>query len=104
MVVTFQIENPGYQHIDIQGLEKDGDFYPEIESILIGGEATAGKVYFAKSDFYWGRRGPSVHLNFQMPDNAGDIEYFYNEITVPENYDVLGSYFMADGFGQGYFC
>ncbi len=29
--------------------------------------------------------------------------YFYNEITVPENNDVLGSYFMANGFGQGYF-
>jgi hypothetical protein len=31
------------------------------------------------------------------------VVYFYNEITVPENNDVLGSYFMANGFGQGYF-
>lgn len=102
-VGTFNIENPGYHFIEIQGLQKSGEFFPEIESILIGGEATNGKVYFAKDDFYWGRRGPSVHLNFQIPENAGEIVYFYNEITVPENNDVLGSYFMANGFGQGYF-
>ena len=102
-VGTFQIENPGYHFIEIQGLKKSGEFFPEIESILIGGEVTNGKVYFAKDDFYWGRRGPSVHLNFQVPENAGDAVYFYNEITVPENNDVLSSYFMANGFGQGYF-
>ena len=99
----FTIEKPGYHSVEIQGLEKSGDFYPEIESILIGGDAVKGKVYFAKEDFYWGRRGPSVHLGFQVPENTGDVQYFYNEITVPENNDVLGSYFMANGFGQGYF-
>ena len=29
--------------------------------------------------------------------------YFYNEIRVPNGNDVPGSYFMANGFGQGYF-
>jgi hypothetical protein len=29
--------------------------------------------------------------------------WFYNEVTVPEGNDVLGSYFMADGFAEGYF-
>lgn len=100
---TFNIVNPGYQCIEIQGVYKSGDFFPEIKSFLIGGEATKENVYYVKDDFYWGRRGPSVHLNFQVPEKAGDVEYFYNEITVPENNDVLGSYFMADGFGQGYF-
>lgn len=100
---SFMIESPGYKCIEIQGVYKSGDFFPEIESILIGGEATTGDVYFVHDDFYWGRRGPSVHLNFQIPEAAGDVEYFYNEITVPENNDVLGSYFMANGFGQGYF-
>lgn len=100
---TFRIEKPGYQCIEIQGVYKSGDFFPEIESFIIGGEAAAGDLFFVKDDFYWGRRGPSVHLNYEIPDNAGEIEYFYNEINVPENNDVLGSYFMADGFGQGYF-
>ena len=102
-VGEFNVENPGYQYVEIQGLDKSGEFFPEIESVLIGGDATVGKVYFARDDFYWGRRGPSVHLNFQVPESAGNVVYFYNEITVPENNDVLGSYFMANGFGQGYF-
>lgn len=102
-VGTFTVEKPGYYSIEIKGMEKEGKYFPEIESFLIGGEVTTGKIYFAHDDFYWGRRGPSVHLNFQVPENAGDAEYFYNEITIPENNDVLGSYFMANGFGQGYF-
>jgi hypothetical protein len=56
-----------------------------------------------KDDFYWGRRGPSVHLNYEIPPNAGDAAWFYNEITVPKENDVVGSYFMANGFGEGYF-
>ncbi|NQU51174.1 MAG: DUF3472 domain-containing protein [Bacteroidetes bacterium] len=99
----FEVKKAGYQWIEIQGVDKSGDFFPEISNILIGGEAAKEKVYFAREDFYWGRRGPSVHLNFQIPENSGDVLYFYNEITVPENNDVLGSYFMANGFGQGYF-
>lgn len=102
-VGVFNIEKPGYKFVEIRGLEKSGNLFPEIESILIGGEATNGKVYFAKEEFYWARRGPSVHLGFQIPENTGDVLYFYNEITVPENNDVVGSYFMANGFGQGYF-
>src|SRR5690606_40657805 len=52
--------------------------------------------------FYWGRRGPSVHLSYTTPADK-DIEYCYNEITVPEGEDVVGSYYMANGFGEGYF-
>lgn len=102
-VGTFDIENIGYHWIEIQGLEKSGEYYPEISHILIGGEAAEERVYFAAEDFYWGRRGPSVHLNYQVPESAGEILYYYNEIKVPENNDVLGSYFMANGFAQGYF-
>ena len=102
-VGTFEVKKAGYQWIEIQGFEKSGDYFPEISSVLIGGEAAAEKVYFAREDFYWGRRGPSVHLNYQMPETTGEIEYYYNEITVQEGNDVLGSYFMANGFAQGYF-
>lgn len=102
-VHRFKIEEPGYHFIEIEGVKKVGANFPQIESILIGGEATTGKVWFAKEDFYWGRRGPSVHLNFEVPQDAGNVQYFYNEITVPEGNDILGSYFMANGFGQGYF-
>jgi hypothetical protein len=30
------------------------------------------------------------------------MEYFYSEVFVPEGQDVTGSYFMCNGFGQGY--
>jgi hypothetical protein len=32
-----------------------------------------------------------------------DIEWFYSELKVPEASDVIGSYFMANGFSEGYF-
>lgn len=56
----------------------------------------------ADNYFYWGRRGPSVHLGYVIPV-AEDIEYYYNEVTVPKGSDVVGSYFMANGFAEGYF-
>jgi len=52
--------------------------------------------------FYWGRRGPSVHLGYDVPRGI-DVEYAYSEITVPVGEDPIGSYFMANGFGEGYF-
>jgi hypothetical protein len=53
------------------------------------------------ANYYWSRRGPSCHLNYSTP--AADKEYFYSELTVPLGEDKEGSYFMANGFGEGYF-
>lgn len=102
-VGNFNLPEPGYYFVEMQGIKRSGDFFPEVEAVLLGGEVAQNKVWFTKNDFYWGRRGPSVHLNFQVPGNAGEVLYFYNEILVPDGNDVLGSYFMANGFGQGYF-
>ena len=100
---SFQVEKPGYQFLELQGLQKSSSEYAQITEVLIDGEATSGNVYFVKDDFYWGRRGPSVHLNYEVPTEAGDVRWFYNEMTIPEGNDVLGSYFMANGFDEGYF-
>jgi len=43
-----------------------------------------------------------VHLSYDVPKDMA-VEWFYNEVTVPVGEDLQGSYFMADGFGQGYF-
>ena len=102
-VGTVMITHPGYQTLDMQGLTRQADTFAQVTDVLISGEATEGKVYYVKDDFYFGQRGPSVHLTFQTPDTVKDILYFYNEITVPEGEDVIGSYYMANGFGQGYF-
>lgn len=101
-VGTFAIARPGYVKVDLQGVSSDGGYYGDISGLEIGGSATAAGVVFADdpANFYWSRRGPSGHLGFAVPEST---EYFYSEVTVPRNYDPIGSYFMANGFAQGYF-
>jgi hypothetical protein len=99
---SFTIDKPGYHMLEISGSDKANSAL-DISEIRIGGTATEGTVYYVKDDFYWGRRGPSVHLTYQVPEAASNVLYFYNEIEVPEGEDVLGSYFMANGFAEGYF-
>ncbi|WP_233164333.1 DUF3472 domain-containing protein [Snuella sedimenti] len=74
-----------------------------IDQLMIGRDATTGNLYYIKDDAYWGRRGPSVHLNYPIPESASDIAWLHSEITVPEGNDFIGSYFMANGFKEGYF-
>ena len=100
---TFKIKNPGYQMIIISGYKKSADEFAEISDLLISQEVKDNKLTFVKDDFYWGRRGPSVHLNYLVPAGSGDAVWFYNELLVPKGNDVTGSYFMANGFGEGYF-
>lgn len=100
---SFQVEKAGYQFIELQGLQKSSSEFAQVTEVLIDGEVVSGNVYFVKDDFYWGRRGPSVHLNYDVPAEAGDVRWFYNEMTIPEGNDVVGSYFMANGFSEGYF-
>jgi len=100
------IKDTGYVAITIKGINKRGANFPSIQTLTINGTATEGKTAYVKNNegnfFHWGRRGPSVHLNYQQPDNV-NAEWYYNEVTVPKGEDILGSYFMACGFGEGYF-
>ena len=102
-VGTFTIGNAGYQTLILSGIDKTSESFAEVSDLLIGGEVVDSKTRFVKDDYYWGRRGPSVHLNYELPEDVGDAEWFYNEITVPAGNDIEGSYFMANGFGEGYF-
>ncbi|SMG18248.1 DUF3472 domain-containing protein [Arenibacter troitsensis] len=101
-VGVFKLATPGYHYVELQGMEKSANNFADVNEVLIGGQAANGKLTYVKEDFYWGRRGPSVHLSYTTPENT-DILWFYNEITVPEKEDVIGSYYMANGFGEGYF-
>jgi hypothetical protein len=100
------VSDTGYIAITIKGLSKTGSFFADINNIKIAGTAVDAKTAYVKNNdgdfFYWGRRGPSVHLNYQVPEKT-NVEWFYNEVTVQPGNDVLHSYFMADGFGEGYF-
>lgn len=101
---TFQFKK-GYNIIYFKGNIKGKSPFPKIKNL---------KIYYKGKDdfnyvrdnidqrFYWGRRGPSVHLSYEMPENA-KMKWFYNEMTIPKDKDPIGSYFMANGFKEGYF-
>jgi hypothetical protein len=97
---------PGYTRVDLSGLSKTGQAFAEVSDLLLASATPEVKASFVKNNdgnmFYWGRRGPSVHLSYQMPRDKR-IEYSYSELNVPKNEDPPGSYFMANGFGEGYY-
>lgn len=92
-VGAFHFKETGYQTIKMKGSA------PGLQYLRVEGEQ---EVKYVKDEYYWGRRGPSVHLSYEMPAGQ-DSEWIYNEITVPEGEDVQGSYYMANGFAEGYF-
>jgi hypothetical protein len=104
--LEWKITDTGYVAIEIKGLKRTSAQFPNIKSLTLAGSVVNAQTTFVKNNegnfFYWGRRGPSVHLNYQLPEKV-EPEWFYNELTVPVGEDVIGSYFMANGFGQGYF-
>jgi len=101
------ITQPGYIIITTQGISKTGNLFANVRELQIAGTATTAPTAYVKNNqgnyFYWGRRGPSVHINYDLTEVKEDIEWFYSEITVPQGNDVIGSYFMANGFAEGYF-
>lgn len=98
---TFHVDQPGYVKVDLQGLSTDGKSFGDLSGLVIDGTAATGAVFANDpANFYWSRRGPSVHLGFSIP---AQTEYFYSEITVPTGQDPVGTYYMANGFDVGYF-
>lgn len=93
---------PGYQRVDMKGVKCEGGVFAIPTALAVDGTAASNMTYVSdKFSFYWGRRGPSVHMGYTLP--SADCEWFYNEVTVPEGMDPIGSYFMANGFSGGYF-
>ncbi len=100
------VSKPGYVKIDLKGIRKTGTVFANVSDLILKHEKGDTSLVYVKggSSFHFGRRGPSVHLRYPPPDELkNDVRWFYNEITVPVGNDQLGSYFMADGFGEGYF-
>ena len=104
---TWNISAAGYIKINIKGIKRTGNLFAIVSELHIAGSAVDANTAYVKNNndnyFYWGRRGPSVHINYDTTETGDDAEWFYNEITVPIGNDVIGSYFMADGFKEGYF-
>lgn len=99
-VGRISVSKPGYVRIDLQGLSMEGNSFGEVKQ-LVAANVSGKSSYVTNFADYWGRRGPSVHLAYKLP--AGDTEWFYNEVTVPKDGETMHSYYMAAGFGEGYF-
>lgn len=101
-----KVSSAGYVRVDFQGVERTSDVFAEIGELLISSDTDDLKVDFVRNNkggmFYWGRRGPSVHLSYRVPREV-NLRYAYSEVTVPKGQDPIGSFYMANGFGQGYF-
>lgn len=103
---TFSTERGGYVKFELRGVSKSGEYFASPSELLLYG-ITEDDIdsYISpeqKNNFYWTRRGPSVHCGYDISD-YGDVEWFYNEVTVPKGYDHVGTYAMAIGFHGGYF-
>ncbi|MDR6371427.1 hypothetical protein J2795_002786 [Chryseobacterium bernardetii] len=94
----------GYVKVDLQGVSKNGLYFGRVSDLQIDGPATSGNTIFCNNPdyYYWARRGPSCHLGYVVPTSE-NVSYYYNEVTVPVGQDNIGSYFMVNGFGEGYF-
>jgi hypothetical protein len=95
----------GYNEVKFRAVQKSGGDFAKIKSLRINSQVELN-LDFVKdnidSRFYWGRRGPSVHLSYTAPADV-NFKWFYNEMTIPAGEDPIGSYFMANGFAEGYF-
>ncbi|MBP6672269.1 MAG: DUF3472 domain-containing protein [Bacteroidetes bacterium] len=104
---TWSIAETGYVRMDLRGMKKSGKYFAEITELRLSGSAVDSNAAFVRNNegnyFYWGRRGPSVHINYDPAEADYNAEWFYSEITVPIGNDVIGSFYMANGFKEGYF-
>jgi hypothetical protein len=96
----------GYNRIAFRGINGGDGNFADIKTLYLDALGEDLEASFVKDNidncFYWGRRGPSVHLSYQTPDEK-DYQWFYSEVTVPVGEDPEGSYYMANGFAEGYF-
>jgi len=106
MIGSFSTDHEGYFRFELQGISTDGTTFASPTELLlygIGRDDINSIIYPEDRDnFYWTRRGPSVHCSYDIK-SLGDVEWFYTEVTVPEGFDPVGSYYMGIGFNGGYF-
>ncbi|MFM2198667.1 MAG: hypothetical protein RLZZ505_2099 [Verrucomicrobiota bacterium] len=103
---TMIAKSDGYVRVDLQGRGKSGVVFADVSDLVVESDVPGLRLDYVKdaaeNRFYWGRRGPSIHLSYDPPEGK-IIEYFHSELNVPAGMDPVGSYFMANGFGEGYF-
>jgi len=99
----FSIKNSGYQKLLMKQLAVPNHSNLVIDIVQASSAEISRLNFITNKEVYFARRGPSAHLKYQLPNNDSKWQWLYSEITVPEGFDPVGSYFMANGFAQGYF-
>ncbi len=103
---AIRVAKAGYVRVNLVGTERTGPSFGEFRDLLVSSPTDGLQLDYVKNNdgnmFYWGRRGPSVHLRYEVPREP-ELQYAYSEITVPTGQDPIGSFYMANGFGEGYF-
>jgi hypothetical protein len=101
-----EIARAGYVRVKLEREGTGEAAVPEVRNLVVASDVEGLIVDFVRNNdgnmFYWGRRGPSVHLGYETPKNV-PLQYAHTEIVVPKGDDTIGSYFMANGFAEGYF-
>ena len=85
--------SPGYVKLSLEVVKGDA---PSIRTLVLAGDGAVGARFNLKER----RNAASVHLGYPT-ENKSKIVAFYNEVTATE--DPLHTYYMACGFGRGYF-
>ncbi len=88
----------GFYQIKLKSLSPVKNYIAEIQSIELAGPSANDIIVNPVAR----RNAPSVHLKYTLPNNLKAIA-FYNEVTVPNNADLVHSFYMACGFSRGYF-
>ena len=94
----------GYNTLTLKGIETT-DIFPKLTNLNIYSNDLLSINYVKENSsnrFHFGRRGPSISLGYEFPENT-NIKWMYSEIEIPEGYDHLGLYAMANGSREGYF-
>lgn len=97
----------GYVDVAVKGVSKEGGTFAFPTALKVEGVGDDEMASYAresdKKDFYWIRRGPSVHCGYDISGAGDDVEWFYNEVTINPGDDPHGTYGMAIGFHGGYY-
>jgi hypothetical protein len=88
---------PGYLRVDLKGLKRVGGAIAVLKALVADGEAAQSLAY-SPSDR---TNAPSVHLRYGFPEGK-TVEWFYNEVTVPDGMDHPATFCMVNGFREGY--
>ena len=93
-----EIKKAGYYTIQIIPLSSGSGKYIDLQALILKGAAVEN-IHFNSEPR---KNSSSVHLSYPVASDK-NVEWFYNEVTVPAGFDHLQSYYMACGFGKGYF-